>query len=507
QARPITSLHRQTDFEVEHQLDTGLPSEDEFYTRANVGEVLPGAISALGMELFLNSFNIIFLEHVRKSKIATLAPKTMYIRPGSVIISRNYMMSLIDSMFQHSEKKDLFTKGLLFGTLGRLFESEDAVAKFIERHGRPGRLDPFRRLLFLVWAQLKKGKYLKAAQDTVKNLKICLKEEQTAQEMFAIISQNYILPLNVIFNLLICSMLSSVGNLVILMILGSYHGDLTPEVFADVATLLSKCEHVESADVPSRLKELSSAIRKFRADFAKLSSQEARAYLEQSKEEPGRLYRELIKNHGHRCIKEFDMLSLTWELDPEPLIKILQDGAAQEEFTAKQSSPAALATPLNFWRRHALRILVPQTKRAVANREGGKAMVVRCINVYRLALRTLGRKMFEEGRLPDPDLVFQLEMDELHRLLQTRSPALVLRATRRHRIHPTLNRLRFPDIIRGIPRPVDRVERAKNGSAAGGVCVKGTPVSRGIVTAPARVVKTLDAAGSIQVKCTVFAGL
>ncbi|XP_040071440.1 putative phosphoenolpyruvate synthase [Ixodes scapularis] len=498
QARPITSLHRQTDFEVEHNLDNGLSSEDEFYTRANVGEVLPGAISALGLELFLHSFNIVFMERVRKARISTLCPKSVYFRPSSVIVSRNYMMSLIDGMFQHSEKKDLLTKGLFFGTLGRCFESDDVVAKFLERHGRPLRTDPLRRVIFLVWAQLKKGDYMKVAQESIKNFEIPLKEEHTAQEMYDIISRTFVLPPEVILNLLICSMLSSFYNLMVLLTIGSFHGDLTPEVFADVATLLSKCEQVESAEVPSRLKELSSVLRKFRPDFGKLSIQDARAYLEKSEEEPSRLYRDLIKNHGHRSIKEFDVLTLTWELDPEPLIKILQDGASREETTTKESAPAELITPLNFWRRHALRILVPQTKRAVANREGGKALVVRSIHIFRLALRKLGRKMVEEGRLPDPDLVFQLEMDELHRLLKTRSPALVLRAIRRHRIHPTLNRLRFPDIVRGIPRPVTRVDRAKNGSVVGDVSVKGTPVSRGSVTAPARVVKTLDAAGSIE---------
>ncbi|KAG0414661.1 hypothetical protein HPB47_008180, partial [Ixodes persulcatus] len=311
-------------------------------------------------------------ERVRKARISTLCPKSVYFRPSSVIVSRNYMMSLIDGMFQHSEKKDLLTKGLFFGTLGRCFESDDVVAKFLERHGRPLRTDPLRRVVFLVWAQLKKGEYMKVAQDSIKNFEIPLKDEHSAQEMYDIISRTFVLPPEVIFNLVMCSMLSSFYNLMVLMTIGSFHGDLTPEVFADVATLLSKCEQVESADVPSRLKELSGALRKVRPDFGKLSSQDARAYLEKSEEEPGRLYRELIKNHGHRSIKEFDVLTLTWELDPEPLIKILQDGASREETTTKESAPAELITPLNFWRRHALQILVPQTKRAVANREGGK---------------------------------------------------------------------------------------------------------------------------------------
>ncbi|CAN8006801.1 unnamed protein product [Ixodes pacificus] len=230
------------------------------------------------------------------------------------------------------------TKGLLYGVLGRLYESKDAVSKFLERNGHPSKLSGFQQMAFL--------------------LKV----------------------------------------------------HLTPEVFSDLATLLSSCEQVESADVPARLKE-------------------ARSYLEQNDEEPGRLYREFIRCHGHRCIKE--------------------------------------------------------------------ALSVRSVHIFRLALIKLGRKMVQEGRLPDPRLVFHLELDELRRLLDTRSAALVLKAVRRHRIHPALGQLRFPDIVRGVPCPVGSPSTVLQGPRDP-ACVKGTPVSRGSVTAPARVVKTLDAADSIQ---------
>ncbi|CAN8026285.1 unnamed protein product [Ixodes persulcatus] len=234
-----------------------------------------------------------------------------------------------------------------------------------------------------------------------------------------------------------------------------------------------------------------------------LSVQEARSYLEQNDEEPGRLYREFIRCHGHRCIKEFDMLSVPWQLDPEPLIITLQvsttRGATREALQKNSTSDIVLliiivasywSIYLNCSHRMALRLLVPWTKRAVAGREGAKALSVRSVHIFRLALMKLGHKMVQEGRLPDARLVFHLELDELRRLLDTRSAALVLKAVRRHRIHPALGQLRFPDIVRGVPSPVSftlvSIENA------------GTPVSRGSVTAPARVVKTLDAADSIQ---------
>lgn len=42
------------------------------------------------------------------------------------------------------------------------------------------------------------------------------------------------------------------------------------------------------------------------------------------------------------------------------------------------------------------------------------------------------------------------------------------------------------------------LENQVSGNSEGGICVHGTPVSRGKIEAPARVVKHLEAAGSIQ---------
>lgn len=498
QARPITSLHRENDFEIEHELDSGLASEDEFYTRANVAEVLPGAISPIGAEVFLLAFNILFKNYIRNEKLATPSPDTRYIWPASVFVSRNYMMSLVDGMFQHSKKQNLMTRGLLFGTLGRPFESEALVNKFLERHGEGRRLDTLWQIVFLIWAQVRKNKCIQNSKEAVERYRIPLDDSQTAQEMFEIIGKHMLLPQPTLCNLLVCSMRSSFNNLMLLMVLASVHGDLTPEVFADISTLLSRCEQVESADVPSRLRLLARVIRRSRPDFSTLSVEEARDYLEKDNGEAGQSYKELIEHHGHRCMKEFDVMSLTWSMDPRPLIKTLQHSVAMEEAPSQESAPVQLATPLNLWRRQLLKVLVPQTKQAVGYREAAKAMVIRTIHVVRLALLRLGQKMVDEGLLPEAQLVFQLEVDEVHRLLATRSPTLVLKAIRRLRIHPTLNQLRFSDITQGVPRPLVSVDRAANGSAEAGVTVHGTPVSRGRIIATARVVKNLDAAGSIQ---------
>lgn len=46
QSRPITNLDNSfTEWEAMHDIDSGQPSENEYYSRANFGEIFPGASS------------------------------------------------------------------------------------------------------------------------------------------------------------------------------------------------------------------------------------------------------------------------------------------------------------------------------------------------------------------------------------------------------------------------------------------------------------------------------
>ena len=57
QSRPITNLDNWTDWEVMHEMDSGQQSESEFFSRANLGEVFPGASSHLCLSWLLCLWN------------------------------------------------------------------------------------------------------------------------------------------------------------------------------------------------------------------------------------------------------------------------------------------------------------------------------------------------------------------------------------------------------------------------------------------------------------------
>lgn len=58
QARPITSLNAWTDFELMHELDSGVPSNVDLMTFANVGEVLPYPVSPLSISTTVKILNM-----------------------------------------------------------------------------------------------------------------------------------------------------------------------------------------------------------------------------------------------------------------------------------------------------------------------------------------------------------------------------------------------------------------------------------------------------------------
>ena len=85
QARPITTLFSWTDWELEHEFDTGCPSEQEVHTRGNVGEVLPGALSPLTLSTVVKCLDL-GLAHQARDKVG----------PGSFVSHTTSWMSVIN---------------------------------------------------------------------------------------------------------------------------------------------------------------------------------------------------------------------------------------------------------------------------------------------------------------------------------------------------------------------------------------------------------------------------
>ncbi|GFY45138.1 phosphoenolpyruvate synthase [Trichonephila inaurata madagascariensis] len=108
--------------------------------------------------------------------------------------------------------------------------------------------------------------------------------------------------------------------------------------------------------------------------------------------------------------------------------------------------------------------------------------------------------MVSEGRLPDPDLIFFLTLDEIKDLLETRSPSIISRANYRKKLYPVLDKYKFPEIMKGFPKPInDEEESADKYEFIADLTMKGIPVSQGVTKGYARVAITLEEAADLKV--------
>ncbi|GFY37326.1 putative phosphoenolpyruvate synthase [Trichonephila inaurata madagascariensis] len=111
--------------------------------------------------------------------------------------------------------------------------------------------------------------------------------------------------------------------------------------------------------------------------------------------------------------------------------------------------------PLDFISKCLLRFVLPNCRRAIRAREAGKSLTIKSFHHWRKGYRHLGKLMVSEGRLPNEELIFFLTLDEINDLLITRSPSIISRANSRMKMYPTLDKYKFPEIMKGLPKPVN----------------------------------------------------
>lgn len=295
------------------------------------------------------------------------------------------------------------------------------------------------------------------------------------------------------------SMSCSLFNAVILQILGAAKRGLSNDLWSELSKILFGTE-VESADVPQLIQELGRVLRESpdREKFINMTTEEASEWLLKSDNDCGQKFREFIKKHGHRSVKEFDLYTKPWSLDPSSLVKSLKAAARAPQ--VEQEEPVAsrdlstITEKLSTLRRIMLKLVTPKAQGGVAAREAAKSASVRVFHQLRLVCHQLALRMVHEGRLPSSDLLFFLTFEEIGILLRTRNPELVLKAQRRQKIHAQLDKDRYPSIFVGIPKPIERIKRHIEGDFE----IKGSPMSQGVVEGKARVVPSFEEAHLIQ---------
>jgi phosphohistidine swiveling domain-containing protein len=271
----------------------------------------------------------------------------------------------------------------------------------------------------------------------------------------------------------------------------------TPAQRQSFATLLQGIGEVESADIGDAVEALATALREDPAAVERLRSGggelELLAWLASPDGgAPGRQWRAFLERHGHRCVRELELRQRDWIEDPSPLLAVLRASLSGTTRRARQRPVDIDALPVSRGVKRGLRFILPRVHAAIRLRERGKSLLVRVARLTKTCCTRLGERIVQRGGLAELDLVYFLTRDELVELAHEPTQAMTRLAARRRHALARQQALRFPMVSRGEPEPL-----AAEPLPPGMQRVQGTPVSGGIVEGLARVARTPADAGAM----------
>ncbi|KAG1682232.1 putative phosphoenolpyruvate synthase [Nymphon striatum] len=522
QARPITNLHNDSEYMLKNEFNSPILCEHDCATSGNIKEVFPGAQSIMSMSLMQTTFNILMLHYYNHFVDHRLYIHIILIGPGldakalssnkrkRKMRKRDFILTMYGNSIKGTGKlmKILtkYMKGMDISIDGRVFDNKDIDKAAILRYKYGTRFTLFNQMLRGYLVTISSKGHLEKAKQKYSTYEMSIEHCNSNKEMFAYLKKivtPQVEALSAHSDVTLCS--SSANTQVLMSLLGE-DADFKETHYGDFALLLAieSGNTVLSADVPSDLQNLAKEIIK-KSDFEKfiqMSKEEGEKFLASEESPVKECYRDFIEKHGHRCVKEFDIYSTTWSMDPSKLVPPLQTivrsrNKVENKKLNIDEALDRLQTKMTAKQRKSLRKQVLKAREFVGLREEAKSLLIRTIDQYRKQWRKFAKKLVTEGRLPDENLLFFMSFEEIEDLLETRSAKIIQRAVRRKRLHPQLERLRFPEICIGIPRPIQDNDVAPD-LIDGSLNLKGVPVSRGVVEGLARVVLHVDDAHAIQ---------
>lgn len=487
QARPVTTLAADP-----RELDTPLPQPDDVWTRCNVGEMMPGAVSPLTFSTCARGIEMGWQDNAIAIGVqATRDPRQSYV----VMFLGHLFINLSEGARFSAQVTGASADQQSLAICGRIVPEVSNPEPASWRIRLPRIARQLRQLL----AVKRNIRRLEALADgPAIERRGALPTWEAIDAGLEELYEAYALHLQV-------SAVAGAMAPILLAITAGQKEEPSLEDHARVAELLAGAEDVESADVVAgleRLSELIVADPSMVKRFMEADPQELVSWLEHpASKSVGEAYKAYLTKHGHRSVRELDVRQPEWAEDPLPVIRALRHQVGLRAGpTPRRPVAASAARPQDVAGRgeRILGWLTPWAHRAVRNRERAKSLLVATTVRFKRAYRALARSLVEEGRLPDEDAVFFLLHEELGLLCRGEEAGKNLAATAEARrealaYHETLD---FADVGQGIPEAEEGETRAVDLNE--GDRIVGKPVSRGCVEGRARVVHSLEEAQFIE---------
>ncbi len=486
QARPITTLDKPTI----HEFDTVKDYTKRVVTTYNISEMMPGAVTPLTLTTSMNGIEW----GMRQLLVRSGAFKSMDdVPPGSCIVSvGNHMFIDLTTLYMMENTMILTDKdGVDLSICGRRLDASENIN--MEKAGFIRKLVNFVKYVSLLF---QKEKFARLHEELYESLNF--NTDLPAEELYLEISDNLQKMNQSLFYHYVSSSFS--GSM-----LSALNAALAPDydspekTRAVVASVLENIDGIESVDILVSLRKIAKDLYEEFPDIDKMEEKKILEYLEDFDSPVHHDYALFMERHGHRSVREAELRSRSWRDDPLNLVGILKSIASggvfeiQVDMNGWKKNRDNLLSHYGFAKRKIFRYLINASRNGVRCREKSKSMIIKVIDKFKRAYRSLADKMVAEGLLADGDCIFFLTHQEIGELIKTKQPALAKETLIRRRLLPEQMLLHFDDVTIGKPEPIllnRKVHSTKS--------FKGTPVSRGIAVGKARVVRTIEDANKLQ---------
>ncbi|XP_064460575.1 uncharacterized protein LOC135370705 isoform X2 [Ornithodoros turicata] len=501
QARPITSLYEDTEFESMHALDSAHQSEWEFYTKANIGEVVHRGMSPLGSSAFHNLFVPEWACQMKRAQKGRLLTSP-YFNKLCPVSHYHSVLDLCEFFHYYAPGGGEAVEHILLSIFGRRIEDKD-----LEEAVSLRKYSCLTRRRFVNFkTRYTSGLSLKLAWKKYGDFKMPVNSNMSARQLYDCICSHCGDTAGVVSCHLVSSEASSLFNHDVTSALCELmnKSDMDDDVYAALGGLISSCHNPVSVDVPLALECLAAVVSKFLdpKEFAAMTTEQAEKWLRHSGTAASTAFESFLETHGHRGYNECDIHQPTWRMKPTILIKNLQVLVLNigHKNLMKSHVPLfeaidGLNLPLSLFQRLRLAYLVEMSRRSVAQRESSKSLLIKAVDALRIAYHQLADKMLQDGFIPERDLLFFMTHHEVGRLLNTRSATILSRAYKRRSVFPKASEIEFPEITRG---PIHAGVQEEPQLTDDTTFLKGIPISKGSVEGTARVVTSIDEASTIQ---------
>jgi len=485
QLRPITKL-QDVHF---NELDNSPLYDHPIYTRGNIGEMMPGPVTPLTLSTFARAIDVGLQVFYKK----TNAQKEISNEMMFVHSYYNHLFFDVNRLYEIAKKVAFASKtNIDFSVVGKIVPGVEVKKE----------VNLFTASLNFI-SMLS---YINSAPKSWKELKKLAKEfklecAEDANDCYRLISDNLHI-LNHAYSLHYVTSSQS-GSLYSAILNIFSDGDLPDmEDQKKANALFADIPNIESAEVIKSLDKISLLIKedaKAQQQFVEASYEKALNYLrETGPEKVLASWKGFIKRHGHRGVREAEMIEKEWALDPSPVIVSLRAKTSlllkggnlngKKYFDSTKSMEG-----LNIFKKVFLKQLLPKARKAVARREQTKAWSIEVQNNFKKAYRHLAQQLVKEGLLEDAEQIFFLEHEEIGKLIEgDKTEDWKSVCNNRRDIYPEMQKLMFEDLYFGIPFPHEENNSKPQGE------LSGIPVSHGEAEAKVRIVKSIEDAAKLK---------